>query len=73
MSRIEILNNIIDQHIECLQEKNEPVLSDTKTLTEILKSILVLEQIKNLEGKRSNFDDMSEDELSEKLNNIGEE
>lgn len=73
MSRIEILNNIIDQHIECLQDKIDPILSDTKTLTEILKSILVLEQIKNLEGKRSNFDDMSEEELSNKLNSIGEE
>ena len=70
-TRIDILNGIIDLHIECLQHKDDPILSDTKILTEILKAILVLEQIKNIEGKRSENDDLSQEELEEKMDSIG--
>lgn len=69
--RIDILNGIIDLHIECLQQRDEPILADTKILTEILKAILVLEQIKNIEGKRSENDDLSQEELEDKMDSIG--
>lgn len=71
MSRIERLNEIIDLHISCLEEKDQPMLSDTKTLTEILKAILVLEQIRSIEGKKSKYDTMSEDDLESSIHNIG--
>lgn len=67
MNRIETLTNIIDLHIERLSEKTDPILNDTKTLTEILKAILVLEQIKGIEGKKSDFDVMSDEELEAKM------
>jgi len=70
-NRIEQLNSIVDYHIQCLGQKDEPILSDTKTLTEILKSILLLEQIKSFEGKQSKFDEMSEEELEKQIRNLG--
>lgn len=72
MNRIEILTEIIDNHIYCLSQRTDPMLNDTKTLTEILKAILVLENIKKLEGTRSEFDSMTDDDLESKLNGIGE-
>lgn len=71
MTRIELLNEIIDLHIENLSEVKAPQLMDTKTLTEILKSILVLEQIKKLEGRKTEFDSMSESELEKRLQSLG--
>lgn len=67
MNRIDKLNEIIDRHIDCLDAKAEPILTDTKTLTEILKAILVLEQIRSIEGKKSQFDNMTDEEMEEKL------
>lgn len=67
MNRIDKLNDIIDRHIDFLEGKDEPNLSDTKTLTEILKSILVLEQIKNLETKKTVYDSMNDDEMDDKV------
>jgi hypothetical protein len=67
MNRIEVLSDIIDLHIEVLKNKKEPFLNDTKTLTEILKSILVLEQIKNIEGRRSEYDSMTDEQIEDKI------
>lgn len=67
MTRIDILTEIIDTHIDCLKNRKEPILTDTKTLTEILKSILVLEQIKNIEGRRSEYDSLTDDQIEEKM------
>ncbi len=71
MTRLELLNEIIDLHVEALSAKTDPVLTDTKTLTEILKAIMVFEQIKKLEGPRTEFDLMSDEELDEKVNKLG--
>lgn len=67
MNRLEVLNDIIDRHIESLDDRRDPILSDTKNLTEILKAILVLEQIKKIQGGSSHYDHMSDEELSEKI------
>lgn len=72
MNRIEVLSGIIDNHIQNLSEIADPILNDTKTLTEILKAILVLEQIKKLEGTRSDADSLSDEDLEAKINGIGE-
>lgn len=73
MNRIEVLSEIIDTHILYLGTKDSPVLNDTKMLTEILKSILVLENIKAIEGKKSNYDEMSIEDLSSKIESMGDE
>lgn len=72
MNRVEKLNELIDRNINYIDQRNEPSLTDTKTITEILKAILVLEQIKKLEGQRSAFDELSDSDLEAKLNEIGE-
>lgn len=72
MTRIELLNSIIDRHIECLDAIEEPDLTDTKKLTEILKAIMVLEQIKKIDGARTEFDTMSTEELQARIENLGE-
>jgi hypothetical protein len=71
MNRIETINQIIDLHIEELSKVTDPILNDTKILTEILKAMLVLEQVKKLEGQRSSYDDETEEELELKLNGLG--
>ncbi len=65
MNRLEILNDIIDRHIKNLDLRGNA--GDTKTLTEVLKAILVLEQIKKIQGSSSAYDQMSDDELSERM------
>ena len=70
--RIKILEEIINLHIIHLSEKETPMLSDTKTLTELLKAILVLEQVKKLTSNKSEYDYMSIDDLEDRLNNMGE-
>jgi hypothetical protein len=63
MTQIEQLEQIIQQHIDCIQSKEEITLNDTKQLVEVLKSILTLTQIKNSQPSISKFDKLSEDEL----------
>lgn len=67
MNRFEVLNEIIDRHISALDNIDSPTLSDTKNLTEVLKAIMVMEQIKKLQGTTSQYDNMSSEELMEKI------
>jgi len=67
VTRIDVLDDIINRHIDNLNDKENPNYYDTKTLTEVLKAILVLENIKKLDGKKSSYDSMSVDELEDKL------
>jgi hypothetical protein len=73
MNRIEELSEIIDNHIIFLKEKDCPMLNDTKQLTELLKAITFLENVKSLEGKKSDFDNMTLSDLESRLNNLGGE
>lgn len=72
MTRLDLLNNIIDNHIECLAAIEDPELVDTKKLTEILRSILIVEQIKKLEGSQSEFDSMTNEELDSRIEGLSE-
>lgn len=70
--RVDDIKEIIDYHIACLKERDNPILADTKTITEILKCIVLLEQVKTLEGKRTAFDEMDIDDLGAHIENMDE-
>lgn len=72
MTRLDLLNSILDRHIECLNEVEDPQLNDTKRLTELLKATLLVKQIEKLEGNQSLYDRMSDEELEDKIKDLGE-
>lgn len=67
LTRLDLLDKIINTHIESLQLVDEPKLIDTKQLTEILKSILTMNQIRKLEIPKSEFETVSTEDLISKL------
>lgn len=68
VSRLDLLENILDKHISHLDGKvDEIILNDTKQLTELLKAVQLLDAIKRNEGLKSEFDSMSIDDLEKAL------
>jgi hypothetical protein len=69
-NRLQLLENILDKHIEVLQLKQEDImLNDSKQLTELLKAVQLLDAAKRLDGAKSIYDELSISELEEALAN----
>lgn len=67
MSRIERLDELIELNIKQLESVRNPCLNDTKMLTEIMKTILTLEQIKSFSSKKGEFEIMSDEDIENKM------
>ncbi len=67
MSRIERLDALIETNIKQLEGVLYPTLNDTKMLTEVMKTILTLEQIKSFSSKKGEFELMSDEDIESKM------
>jgi len=66
-SRIDKLTDTIDRYVDKI---HFGAVYDSKLLIDILKALLLLENIKKVQGSTSQFDQMNEKDLLEKLEGL---